>query len=180
MAKGLQKGLSFIGLMPSAEEKDLIKRVIAVGGDTVECKGTGPVMVNGKALNEPYVFAGQHPVHAPIGPSRSRSQGPDLGDGRPPPGLAGLPLPPCTARRRHSVRRAGRRPRHRGRLADQPLVHAADSRTFDQPGINAAGAAVPAAAGLVGRAPAGAAGAARRLLQGASAGHGLSATGSDR
>ena len=33
-----QKVLSFIGLMPSAEEKDLIKRVIAVGGDTVECK----------------------------------------------------------------------------------------------------------------------------------------------
>ena len=38
--------------MPSAEEKDLIKRVIAVGGDTVECKGTGPVKVNGKALDE--------------------------------------------------------------------------------------------------------------------------------
>lgn len=33
-----QKFLSFIGLMPSAEEKDLIKRVIAVGGDTVSCK----------------------------------------------------------------------------------------------------------------------------------------------
>ena len=48
--------------MPSAEEKDLIKRVIAVGGDTVECKGTGPVMVNGKALNEPYIYPGQHPV----------------------------------------------------------------------------------------------------------------------
>ena len=48
----MQKGLSFIGLMPSAEEKDLIKRVIAVGGDTVECKGTGPVKVNGKALDE--------------------------------------------------------------------------------------------------------------------------------
>ncbi|MGW4890131.1 S26 family signal peptidase, partial [Streptomyces murinus] len=27
---------------PSANEKDLIKRVIGVGGDTVECKG-GPV-----------------------------------------------------------------------------------------------------------------------------------------
>lgn len=33
-----QKVLSAIGLMPSAEEKDLIKRTIAVGGDTVECK----------------------------------------------------------------------------------------------------------------------------------------------
>jgi signal peptidase I len=50
--------LSLIGLMPSAEEKDLIKRVVAVGGDTVECKGTGPLKVNGKALDEPYVYPG--------------------------------------------------------------------------------------------------------------------------
>ncbi|MGR8012114.1 signal peptidase I [Streptomyces hypolithicus] len=53
-----QKALGFVGLMPSAEEKDLIKRVIGVGGDTVECKGTGPLKVNGKALDEPYVFPG--------------------------------------------------------------------------------------------------------------------------
>jgi signal peptidase I len=61
VTKGLQKGLSFIGLMPSAEEKDLIKRVIGVGGDTVQCKGTGPVIVNGKALDEPYVYPGATP-----------------------------------------------------------------------------------------------------------------------
>ncbi|MDN5382177.1 MULTISPECIES: signal peptidase I [Streptomyces] len=57
----LQKALTFIGLMPSAEEKDLIKRVIGVGGDTVECKGTGPLLVNGHALNEPYVYPGNTP-----------------------------------------------------------------------------------------------------------------------
>ncbi|MEU7059661.1 signal peptidase I [Streptomyces sp. NPDC046197] len=57
----LQTVLSWIGLMPSAEEKDLIKRVVGVGGDTVECKGTGPLMVNGKALNEPYVYPGNTP-----------------------------------------------------------------------------------------------------------------------
>lgn len=57
----LQTFLSWIGLMPSAEEKDLIKRVIGVGGDTVECKGTGPLRVNGKALNEPYVYPGNTP-----------------------------------------------------------------------------------------------------------------------
>ncbi|MEU3982209.1 signal peptidase I [Streptomyces sp. NPDC026672] len=56
-----QKGLSWIGLMPSAEEKDLIKRVIGVGGDTVECKNSGPLTVNGKALNEPYVYPGNTP-----------------------------------------------------------------------------------------------------------------------
>ncbi|MFC7016851.1 signal peptidase I [Streptomyces viridiviolaceus] len=57
----LQVFLSWIGLMPSADEKDLIKRVIGVGGDTVECKGTGPLKVNGKALNEPYVYPGNTP-----------------------------------------------------------------------------------------------------------------------
>ncbi|MEU9784766.1 signal peptidase I [Streptomyces phaeochromogenes] len=58
----IQKGLSWIGLMPSAEEKDLIKRVIGVAGDTVECKGTGPLKVNGKALNETsYVYPGNTP-----------------------------------------------------------------------------------------------------------------------
>jgi signal peptidase I len=53
--------LSWIGLMPSASERDLIKRVIGVGGDAVECKGTGPLRVNGKALNEPYVYPGNTP-----------------------------------------------------------------------------------------------------------------------
>ncbi|MGV9252297.1 signal peptidase I [Streptomyces sp. NPDC003697] len=57
----LQTFLSWIGLMPSAEEKDLIKRVIGVGGDTVECKGTGPLRVNGKALDEPYIYPGNTP-----------------------------------------------------------------------------------------------------------------------
>ncbi|MEV4861405.1 signal peptidase I [Streptomyces ossamyceticus] len=57
----VQRVLGWIGLMPSAEEKDLIKRVIGVAGDTVECKGTGPLKVNGKALNEPYVYPGNTP-----------------------------------------------------------------------------------------------------------------------
>ncbi|MEV8308986.1 signal peptidase I [Streptomyces flavidovirens] len=66
----VQKFLSFIGLMPSAEEKDLIKRVIAVGGDTVECKKNGPVKVNGKSLDEKsYIFPGDTPCNdEPFGP----------------------------------------------------------------------------------------------------------------
>lgn len=65
----VQNLLSTIGLMPSADEKDLIKRVIAVGGDTVECRGNGPVEVNGKALDEPYVFPGNTPCgDKPFGP----------------------------------------------------------------------------------------------------------------
>nr|WP_246151121.1 signal peptidase I [Streptomyces qinzhouensis] len=65
----MQKFLSFIGLMPSAEEKDLIKRTIAIGGDTVECKKGGPVKVNGLALDEPYIFPGDTPCDdQPFGP----------------------------------------------------------------------------------------------------------------
>ncbi|MFE9255926.1 signal peptidase I [Streptomyces sp. NPDC006879] len=65
----VQKFLSFIGLMPSAEEKDLIKRTIAVGGDTVECQKGGPVKVNGKALDEPYIYPGNTPCDdKPFGP----------------------------------------------------------------------------------------------------------------
>ncbi len=59
--RGIQDALSWIGLMPAANEKDLIKRVIAVGGDTVTCQGTGPVYVNGKALTEPYIYPGATP-----------------------------------------------------------------------------------------------------------------------
>ncbi|MEU0070459.1 signal peptidase I [Streptomyces sp. NPDC006332] len=58
----VQTFLSWIGLMPSAEEKDLIKRVVGVGGDTVSCSGSGPLTVNGKALNEAsYVYPGNTP-----------------------------------------------------------------------------------------------------------------------
>ncbi|MEU2158405.1 signal peptidase I [Streptomyces sp. NPDC019396] len=65
----VQQFLGFIGLMPSSEEKDLIKRTIAVGGDTVECKAGGPVKVNGKALDEPYIYPGNTPCDdAPFGP----------------------------------------------------------------------------------------------------------------
>ncbi|WP_420492940.1 signal peptidase I [Kitasatospora camelliae] len=67
--RGVQDVFSFIGLMPSSDEKDLIKRVIAVGGDTVECQGSGPVKVNGVALDEPYIYPGDTPCgQKPFGP----------------------------------------------------------------------------------------------------------------
>ncbi|MER5735354.1 signal peptidase I [Streptomyces sp. NPDC002262] len=65
----VQKFLSFIGLMPSAEEKDLIKRVIAVGGDTVSCKEGGKVVLNGKELDETaYLYPGSVPCQDSFGP----------------------------------------------------------------------------------------------------------------
>ncbi|CCA58579.1 Signal peptidase I [Streptomyces venezuelae ATCC 10712] len=65
----VQKFLSFIGLMPSAEEKDLIKRVIAVGGDTVSCKEGGKVVLNGVQLDETsYLYPGSVPCQDSFGP----------------------------------------------------------------------------------------------------------------
>ncbi|SEG92666.1 signal peptidase I Serine peptidase. MEROPS family S26A [Actinacidiphila yanglinensis] len=75
VVKQVKQVFTFIGLLPASGEQDLIKRVIGVGGDTVSCKGTGPVTVNGKPLDEPYVYPGNTPcsadapftVHVPLG-----------------------------------------------------------------------------------------------------------------
>ena len=68
VVRDFQSALSTIGLMPSASDQDLIKRVIAVGGDTVECKSGAPVSVNGVALNEPYIYPGATPCNNyPVG-----------------------------------------------------------------------------------------------------------------
>nr|WP_244305736.1 signal peptidase I [Kitasatospora cheerisanensis] len=58
---GVQTALSWVGLAPSANEKDLIKRVVAVAGDTVDCRAGHPLTVNGTALDEPYLFPGATP-----------------------------------------------------------------------------------------------------------------------
>ncbi|MFD8196611.1 signal peptidase I [Streptomyces wuyuanensis] len=62
VVKQVKDVLTFIGLLPSDDEQDLIKRVVAVGGDTVRCcDRNGKVTVNGVPLNEPYL----HPGNAP-------------------------------------------------------------------------------------------------------------------
>lgn len=70
----IQAALTWIGLMPTANDQDLIKRVIGVGGDTVACcDEQGRVTVNGEPLDEPYLFPGNIPsqetfeVHVPEG-----------------------------------------------------------------------------------------------------------------
>ena len=68
VVRDTQSVLSTIGLMPSADDGDLIKRVIAVGGDTVVCKAGAPLSVNGVALNEPYLYPGATPCdQEPVG-----------------------------------------------------------------------------------------------------------------
>ncbi|MFS8101063.1 signal peptidase I [Lentzea alba] len=54
----ISQGLSWLGSLiglPSANEEDFVKRVIAVGGQTVKCcDEQNRVTVDGKALDEPY------------------------------------------------------------------------------------------------------------------------------
>ncbi|MGX7824918.1 signal peptidase I [Actinokineospora sp. 24-640] len=53
--KGLRYLGSLVGVAPP-DERDFVKRVIAIGGQTVECcDAEHRVMVDGKALDEPYV-----------------------------------------------------------------------------------------------------------------------------
>ncbi len=56
---GLTGALEWIGLLPSNTGDDLVKRVIAVGGDHVRCCSTdGRIVLNGVPLDEPYVKPG--------------------------------------------------------------------------------------------------------------------------
>ncbi len=54
VVRALQNAGSIFGVVPP-DENDLVKRVIATGGQTVECRNSdGGVKVDGKLLNEPY------------------------------------------------------------------------------------------------------------------------------
>ncbi|MCT7355076.1 signal peptidase I [Streptomyces sp. 15-116A] len=65
--KQIKDGLTFIGLLPSDNEKDLIKRVVGVGGDRVQCcDAQGRVTVNGVPLNEDYLYPGNAPSTTPF------------------------------------------------------------------------------------------------------------------
>ena len=50
----VQNVLSFVGFVPP-DENDLVKRVIATGGQTVQCRQDTGLTVDGKKLNEPYL-----------------------------------------------------------------------------------------------------------------------------
>jgi signal peptidase I len=66
--KQVKEGLTFIGLLPSDDEKDLIKRVVGVGGDHVKCCDVqGRVTVNGVPLKEQdYLYPGNAPSDTPF------------------------------------------------------------------------------------------------------------------
>ncbi|MGV9276615.1 signal peptidase I [Streptomyces griseosporeus] len=67
VVKQAKEALTFIGLLPSDDEKDLIKRVVGVGGDHVKCcDAQGRVTVNGVPLTEDYLFPGNRPSDTPF------------------------------------------------------------------------------------------------------------------
>jgi signal peptidase I len=56
LLRGLQALGSLVGLAPP-DEKDFVKRVIAVGGQTVACcDSRNRVLVDGQPLDEPYIY----------------------------------------------------------------------------------------------------------------------------
>lgn len=62
IVNGIQRGLSWVGLLPDMAEDHLIKRVIGLPGDRVACCGAGGrLTVNGVAITEPYIYPGDAP-----------------------------------------------------------------------------------------------------------------------
>lgn len=79
--RGLQNALSVIGFVPP-DENDLVKRVIAVGGQTVQCRADTGLTVDDKRLNEPYL----DPATMMADPAVYPCLGPDFGPVTVPPG----------------------------------------------------------------------------------------------
>jgi signal peptidase I len=63
--------LEFIGMIPYHSGEHLVKRVVGDSGDVVECRGPGPLYVNGAAVQEPFIAPSAQPcstefvVHVP-------------------------------------------------------------------------------------------------------------------
>jgi signal peptidase I len=62
LREGFRNALTFVGLLPADSGDHLIKRVIGLPGDKVACcDDKGRLTVNGKPVDEPYLFPGDEP-----------------------------------------------------------------------------------------------------------------------
>ena len=62
-----REALIFIGLAPDESQQHLVKRVIGLPGDRVVCcDAEGRLTINGKPIEEPYVFPGATPSDIPF------------------------------------------------------------------------------------------------------------------
>ncbi|MCX6444506.1 MAG: signal peptidase I [Actinobacteria bacterium] len=58
----IREGLVIVGVLPNPAKQYLVKRVIGVEGDTIVCCAKdGSMKINGKAVDEPYIFKGNKP-----------------------------------------------------------------------------------------------------------------------
>ena len=56
LRSSIRAGMTFIGLLPSDTGQDLVKRVMAVGGDRIACcDDRGRIVLNGVPLDETYI-----------------------------------------------------------------------------------------------------------------------------
>ncbi|WP_372699821.1 signal peptidase I [Arthrobacter sp. JSM 101049] len=63
----LTEALVFIGLVPDTADQHLVKRLIGLPGDTVECcDADGHLLVNGVPITEPYLYPGAAPSDEPF------------------------------------------------------------------------------------------------------------------
>jgi signal peptidase I len=61
-SRNVKRVLIDVGIVPDPSTQYLIKRVIGVGGDHIQCcDAKGHLIVNGHSINEPYIFAGNTP-----------------------------------------------------------------------------------------------------------------------
>jgi signal peptidase I len=70
----LQNALFVVGFVPP-DQNNLIKRIIAVGGQTVQCRANTGLTVNGEPVSEPYLDA----KTLGVDPSIHRCLGPEFG-----------------------------------------------------------------------------------------------------
>lgn len=71
----VQNALSVVGFVPP-DENDLVKRVIAVGGQTVQCRVDTGLTVDGQPLQEPYLDAATMMVDPAVYPCLGNEFGP--------------------------------------------------------------------------------------------------------
>lgn len=58
--------MAFVGLIPRSSSERLVKRVIGLAGDSVECDDQGILAVNGVPVDEPYIYPGDEPCFYPF------------------------------------------------------------------------------------------------------------------
>ncbi|MFT3943222.1 MAG: signal peptidase I [Ancrocorticia sp.] len=84
LQRGASEVLQAVGLLPRDTGHHLVKRVIGVGGDTVECcTADGQLSINGVPLDEEYVIEGAAPSEQPFSVTVPEGHLWVMGDNRP-------------------------------------------------------------------------------------------------